>query len=122
MQRQPYGWAAGSVEAFLNEPSSSVLSRLESHLQALLGQAASGSQQRAWDEEARLLRGSLRDLAVGRPDILGWGMTLEYELHLEGGRRPDVVLHTGNQLIVLEITTPRSDGARAARRRGSPTS
>src|SRR6478672_4925803 len=102
MRRQPYGWA-GDVQAFLNEPSPVVVSKLEQHLRALLGHPASGSQQQAWNEEERLLRASLRDLAVGRPDVLRWGISLEYELHLEGGRRPDVIIHTGKQLVVLEF-------------------
>ena len=76
---------------------------MERHLAELLGFRASGSQVEAWSEEERLVRASLRDLAVGRPDSAGWGIAFEYELHLEGGRRPDVVIHAGSKILVLEF-------------------
>lgn len=80
-----------------------VVSSLESHLERLLGFPASGSQLAAWREEEALLRGALRDLAVARPEVTDWGVALEYELHLEGGRRPDVILHCGERIFVLEF-------------------
>ena len=70
---------------------------------ALLGRPAESAQRVAWKEEEGLMRKALRDLAVPRPRVVDWGITLEYELHLEGGRRPDVVLHSGDKLFVLEF-------------------
>lgn len=101
MSRQPYGWA-GRVNEFLSAHPAQVQSALERHLSDLLGMAASESQRGAWEEEQSLLRASLRDLAIARPDVLNWGLALEYELLLEGGRRPDVILHAGSKLLVLE--------------------
>jgi hypothetical protein len=72
-------------------------------LLGLLGYPASGSQREAWTEEEALVRESLRGLAIARPDVVGWGIALEYELPLEGGRRPDVVVHSGDKLFVLEF-------------------
>jgi len=100
--RTPYGWA-GSVAEFLSKPPTAVVSALETHLERLMGFPASGSQVNAWLEEEALMRASLRDLAVARPDVSRWGIALEYELHLEGGRRPDVILHSGEEIFVLEF-------------------
>lgn len=112
-RRRPFGWA-GSVGQYLGEPSTQVVSALEAHLEALLGMQASGSQRAAWLEEDLLMRAALRDLAVARPDITDWGIALEYELHLEGGRRPDVVLHAGKRIFVIEFKQARVAPAGAA--------
>ncbi|KRF29495.1 hypothetical protein ASG91_00205 [Phycicoccus sp. Soil802] len=100
--RQPYGWG-GTVGDYLSQPPTLVLSALETHLLNLMGCHASSSQQNAWREEEALLRGALRDLAIARPEVTGWGLALEYELHLEGGRRPDAILHSGGSIFVLEF-------------------
>lgn len=101
--RQAYGWA-GSVEQFLQQPDDQLLSPLERHLSQLLGVHSASSQQRsAWLEEVHVLRTSLRDVAVARPECVRWGLVLEYELPLEGGRRPDVVVHTGEVIATLEF-------------------
>ena len=64
---------------------------------------AAGSQLDAWSEEIDVLRSSFRDLAIARPDCLEWGVVLEYELPLEGGRRPDVIITAPNKILVLEF-------------------
>ena len=71
------------------------------------------SQLNAWAEEDELLRQALRDLAIARPDCTRWGLALEFELHLEGGRRPDAVLHTGSELFVLEFKQASASSAAA---------
>ena len=76
---------------------------MEEHIRSLLGQGASTSQREAWTEELRVLRTAFRDAAVARVDVLHWGLVLEYELHLEGGRRPDVVVLTGSEVLTLEF-------------------
>ncbi|KAA1419214.1 DUF2075 domain-containing protein [Nocardioides humilatus] len=101
-QREPWGWA-GRVEEFLGCAAEVVLETLNRHLIALLGHPASASQREAWREEEAILREVLRSLANTRPAIMLWGLVLEYELHLEGGRRPDAVLHTGERLFVIEF-------------------
>jgi hypothetical protein len=100
--RRTYGWG-GTVADFLNTPPEGVKSSLEQHLLGLLGFPASRSQQGAWAEEETLVRDALRGLAIPRPDVGGWGIALEYELPLEGGRRPDVVIHSGDKIFVLEF-------------------
>jgi hypothetical protein len=76
---------------------------LDSHLKSLLNKHAAGTQVDAWSEEIEVLRTSFRSLAIARPDALKWGIVLEYELPLEGGRRPDVILTVPNKVIVLEF-------------------
>lgn len=100
--RTPYGWA-GTVQDFLHESPSAVEIALRKHLFGLLQLHAAGTQIEAWREEMEILRRGLRDVAIARPDALSWGIILEYELHLEGGRRPDVVLLTSNKVITLEF-------------------
>jgi hypothetical protein len=103
-ERQPYGWA-GPVGAFLATPANVVISALEEHLTGLLHLRASSSQLEAWREEIDILRRSLRDVAIARPDVADWGIVLEYELLLEGGRRPDAILLTGATVISMEFKT-----------------
>lgn len=49
------------------------------------------------------MRASLRDVCVAAPDAQHWGVVFEFELPLEGGRRPDVVLLAGGAALVLEF-------------------
>lgn len=101
-ERRPFGWA-GTVDEFLREPTSVVELQLREHLFGLLRVSAAKSQVEAWQEELQILRQGFRDVTVARPESLDWGLVLEYELHLEGGRRPDVVLLTGEQVVTLEF-------------------
>ncbi len=102
VERQPYGWA-GTVQEFLNESPSAVESALKGHLFGLLQVHAAGTQVDAWREEVDILRRGFRDVAIARPEVLKWGVVLEYELHLEGGRRPDVVVLTGERVVTVEF-------------------
>lgn len=49
------------------------------------------------------MRASLRDVCIAEPRAREWGVAFEYELPLEGGRRPDVVLLAGRAVLVLEF-------------------
>lgn len=100
--RRPFGWA-GTVNEFLSSPTEVIISPLEQHLLALLHQHASGSQVEAWRDEISVLHKALRDAAIARSDLLQWGLVFEYELHLEGGRRPDAVLLTGESIVAMEF-------------------
>lgn len=100
--RKTHGWS-GSVETLLNQPVSLVEKSLESHLQGLLGFNAANSQVEAWLEEISVLKSAFRDLAISRPDSLEWSVILEYELPLEGGRRPDVIVLGPSKIFVFEF-------------------
>ncbi len=100
--RQTYAWA-GTSRQFLETPKSLIESSLEEHLQKLMNLNPAGSQIDAWSEEITILQQGFRDLAIARPDCLEWGLVLEYELPLEGGRRPDVVITAPEKILVLEF-------------------
>jgi hypothetical protein len=100
--RRTHGWS-GSVRTFLDQPKSHVESKLQEHLLGLLGMNPSNSQFEAWIEEIDVLRQSFRDLAIARVDCLEWSLILEFELPLEGGRRPDVIILGPGRIFVLEF-------------------
>lgn len=100
--RTGHGWS-GSIRKFLETPSSLVEAELQKHISILFGQGASGSQKSAWEEEIEVLRVVFRDLSISRQESLNWSIVLEYELPLEGGRRPDVIVLGPGQLLVLEF-------------------
>jgi len=76
---------------------------MESHHRGLLGSPPSASQVDAWTQSNQVLRASFRDLAIADPMITSWGIAFEYELPLEGGRRPDVIVLAGGTVVVLEF-------------------
>ena len=100
--RKTHGWS-GSIRSFLDRPESLIEQSLEQHLRGLLGFNASGSQVEAWIEEIEVLKRAFRDLSISKPSCLDWSIVLEYELPLEGGRRPDVIVLGPNKIYVLEF-------------------
>ena len=100
--RPLWGWA-GSAKDFLSESLANWLESLKHHHVLLSNQAPSGSQHDSWKDEHKVLTQSLRDIAIAHPEIINWGIAFEYELPLEGGRRPDVVILAGSSIIVLEF-------------------
>ncbi len=100
--RKNHAWA-GTARQLLETPKSLIESALDNHLKGLLNMHAARSQLEAWAEEIEVLTKSFRDLAIARPDSLSWGVVLEYELPLEGGRRPDVIITAPNRILVLEF-------------------
>jgi hypothetical protein len=81
-----------------------LLDALEAHHRRLLGFPAAKAQRKAWRTEHAVLQDALRTCARALPEEApGWGVVFEYELPLEGGRRPDVVVLAGRALIVLEF-------------------
>jgi DUF2075 family protein len=100
--RETHGWS-GSIRKFLDHPQSLIEESLEQHLQGLLGFNAAGSQVEAWIEELEVLKRTFRDLSISKPSCLEWSLVLEYELPLEGGRRPDVIILGPNKIYVLEF-------------------
>lgn len=97
-----WGWA-GSVSAFLSLDEGRWLESLSDHHVGLRGQHPSGSQLHAWKDESAVMRASLRDVCVAEPAATAWGLAFEYELPLENGRRPDVVVLAGASIVVLEF-------------------
>ncbi len=56
-----------------------------------------------WREQIDILRDALEECLRANPETSVWSVVLEYELPLEGGRRPDAILLTGSSIAVLEF-------------------
>ena len=97
-----YGWA-GSVRAFLVLTSEELLVALGAHHAELMGERPSGSQRDAWADEYQVMQDAFAQCINADPTAAEWGVVFEYELPLEGGRRPDVVVLVGSTVIVLEF-------------------
>ncbi|NLO27997.1 MAG: DUF2075 domain-containing protein [Actinobacteria bacterium] len=68
-----------------------------------MGASPSGEQVAAWRGEYEILGVTLREIAASIPRARQWDIIFEYELPRERGRRPDVVILTGSQVLVLEF-------------------
>lgn len=101
-ERVTHGWS-GTIRKFLETPESLVQQSLQSHISGLFGHGASTSQIEAWSEEIGLVKQTFRNLSISRIDCLEWSVVFEYELPLEGGRRPDVIVLAPGKLLVLEF-------------------
>lgn len=97
-----YGWA-GSVAQFLETPQNVWLASLRSHHLGLYAEAPAKTQVTAWVDEHQVVTEALRKVCVARPDSTKWSVAFEYELPLEGGRRPDMVILAGDHVLVLEF-------------------
>jgi hypothetical protein len=98
-----YGWA-GSASAFCSLTEAQLLDALEAHHRDLWGTRASTSQKAAWRTEYAVLQDAFRACALALPEVApDWGVVFEYEMPLEGGRRPDIVVLAGRSLVVLEF-------------------
>ncbi len=101
---ETWGWA-GSAHDFLTTPREVLLERLGDHLVRLLGKHPSSTQLGAWTDEHSILAEALQTCITVEADAPDWSIIFEYELPLEGGRRPDVVVLAGESVIVLEFKT-----------------
>ena len=97
-----YGWA-GSVGELANAVPAGILMDLSDHHRALLLQAPSSSQVTAWRDEIEIMREALSECVAANPLAAEWSVVFEYELPMEGGRRPDVVVLAGETVVVLEF-------------------
>ncbi len=100
--RPEFGWA-GTVEAFLFTRREDWLADLTSHHRRLMGANPSGLQIAAWRSEFETMAYALGQVTTDRGEAREWGVVFEYELPLEGGRRPDVVVLAGGGIVVLEF-------------------
>jgi hypothetical protein len=84
------------------------LDALASAYQSSFAQEVGASQRNAWSDQLRTLQRELEILANAQPDALRWSIIFEYELPRERGRRPDVILLAGAEIVVLEFKGARS--------------
>ena len=98
----PAGWH-GPVADFLHLSEAALVDALSDHLHRCMGLGPDGLQFAAWRHEFAVLQTSLADAVARTPRARGWHLVFEYELPRERGRRPDVVVLTSSQVIVLEF-------------------
>ncbi|MGH2820802.1 MAG: DNA/RNA helicase domain-containing protein, partial [Actinomycetota bacterium] len=96
------GWA-GTVGEFLSCPYEVWLDSLIEHHRRLMAQGPASSQIEAWAELHEVVADALRSSCSVEPAATEWGVVFEYELPLEGGRRPDVTVLAGGSIVVLEF-------------------
>ncbi|HVF11738.1 MAG TPA: DNA/RNA helicase domain-containing protein [Actinomycetota bacterium] len=96
-----YGWA-GTAQEFLDTDLATWKGHLSEHLAGSLGWNPAGTQSVAWEEEYAAVRTALEAVPS---NTKSWKVIFEFELPLEGGRRPDVIVHTGSVIFVIEFKT-----------------
>lgn len=100
---ETWGWA-GSARQFLSTTDDVVLDGLDSHHRRLIGGPAAQTQWDAWRHEVAAVRAGVRACVEAEPEVADrWSVAFEYELPLEGGRRPDVVVLAAGAVVVLEF-------------------
>ena len=87
------------IKSFLEVEVSLWGERLKKHINECMGEAAGYSQRKAWFDSFNILRDQLKDFPVADNDKI----IFEYELPRERGRRPDVLILSGDNLLVLEF-------------------
>lgn len=98
----PCGWC-GTVSEFLELSQADLLAALHERHLNVMGMPADGGQIAAWRGEYGILTAVLSEMVRSAPRTSRWVVVFEYELPRERGRRPDVVILTGSQVIVLEF-------------------
>jgi len=88
-----------TISKFLNTNKDTWLHSLISHVTKVMADAPGDSQIRAWKDCFDVLQSALRKVSFDPHTYL----IFEYVLHRERGRRPDVLLLTGNTVYVLEF-------------------
>ena len=102
VEGEPWGWA-GPVEEFLSTSVDRWIQSLADHHERLWSMPPAGSQKAAWTDEYHAMAKACRRCVAALPtEAPSWGVVFEFELPLEGGRRPDVVVLAGRSLVVLE--------------------
>jgi hypothetical protein len=103
MDNKQFDRTVYTVRSFLEVEVSHWGNLLKEHHVACMQEEASYSQRKAWFDCFNILRRELHLLAI--PDELKESVyvVFEYELPRERGRRPDVLLLSGDNLFVLEF-------------------
>lgn len=96
------GWT-GTIGTFLSTDCEDWVGSLESHTRSSLGESASQANRTAWLNCHSVLKDQLAQMAARRSDVPEWGITFEYELPRERGRRVDVAIVAGESVVLLEF-------------------
>ena len=98
----PCGWY-GTLPEFLALDQATLLASLSARHLQVMGMRPDGGQMEAWRGEYAMLQAALGEMVASAPRAKEWALIFEYELPRERGRRPDVVILTGSQVLVLEF-------------------
>lgn len=104
MASRGWGWA-GPVSRFLETEPSAIVRALRDWSDHLPPGGSSANQVSAWRASIQILQESLRKCEENGSPVGTWSVILEYELPLEGGRRPDAIVLVGGSIAVLEFKT-----------------
>jgi hypothetical protein len=96
------GWH-GTLGTYRQLEKTSFLQGLQQWHQLSLNETARSSQVVAWQESYEIIQAVLGSILLNHPAAIVWGIIFEYELPRERGRRPDVLILAGDQLIILEF-------------------
>jgi hypothetical protein len=97
-----HAWS-GTVDAFLGCSNETLLSQFQGHHQKTTLEAPNQSHIQAWTDSWKILRTTFQMLINTHPEAIHWFIVFEYELPRERGRRPDVIVLTGQSMAVLEF-------------------
>lgn len=98
----PCGWC-GSIKEFLSLTLDIWLDGMISHHKRCMQMLPAESQKTAWEDCYTVLQKSFTSLLEKRPEASDWFVIFEYELPRERGRRPDVLLLSGDTILVMEF-------------------
>lgn len=103
METRKFSNTVYSIQSFLEVEVAAWGSLLKEHHISCMGEIASPSQRKAWFDCFNILRTQFLLLELSKESAENIYVIFEYELPRERGRRPDVLLLSGNNLIVLEF-------------------
>lgn len=92
-----------SIQSFLEVEVATWGNLLKEHHMECMQEEASSSQRKAWFNCFNILRNELSLLQIPKAVADKIYIVFEYFLPREGGRRPDVLILSGNNLLVLEF-------------------
>ena len=93
------------ISTFLQEDKGEWIDEMRSTMTAISPLPLSSSQMHAWDDCFKVLQRELPTFAAKHPEF---SIIFEYFLPYESGRRPDVVLLSDKQVIILEFKMKRA--------------
>lgn len=103
MQKTKFNRTVYNIQSFLAVDVTIWGTRLKEHHIDCMNEVASLSQRKAWFDCFNILRKEFLLLALPKEILNKVYVIFEYELPRERGRRPDVLILAGNNLIVLEF-------------------
>ena len=96
------GWV-GTVEDFVGSDRELILKKLIQWESTIFSKDSSPSQISAWENSINILHDRFKDLISVNQNSSKLTLIFEYILPREGGRRPDVVLLSKNNVLVFEF-------------------